>query len=240
MKNFYERHELAFALIWIVIYVNVLSAADSLSAKLGTEKLMTFPAALLMSGALLLWLRRKGLFEKYGLCAPRAGARAFLCYLPLVLLCSCNAWFGLRLNMSGAETALYILSMLLVGFLEELIFRGLLFKAMCRDNIKTAIIVSSLSFGLGHIVNLFNGSGMDLVSNLCQICYAVAAGFMFVTIFHRGGSLIPCIAAHSALNALSAFAVEPDRAGEIFSAAALCAISIGYTMYLNKSLPKTE
>ena len=64
--------------------------------------------------------------------------------------------------------------MLCVGFLEETIFRGLPFTAIAKDNIKSAAIISSVTFGIGHIINLFNGSGMDLVNNLCRIVFAVA------------------------------------------------------------------
>ena len=52
--------------------------------------------------------------------------------------------------------------MLCVGFWEEVIFRGLLFQAIAKDNIKSAVIISCVTFGIGHIINLFNGSGMDL------------------------------------------------------------------------------
>ncbi len=72
------------------------------------------------------------------------------------------------------DALLYVISMCCVGFLEEVIFRGLLFRAMEKENLKRAIIVSSLTFGLGHIVNLFNGSGKDLVSNMIQIVFAVS------------------------------------------------------------------
>ena len=78
---------------------------------------------------------------------------------------------------------------LCVGFLEEVIFRGLLLMSIARKNVKSAIIISSVTFGVGHIINLFNGSGMDLVTNLCQIVFAIAVGFLLVTIFYRGGSL---------------------------------------------------
>lgn len=236
MKKFYDKHELAFAIVWIIVYVNLFSMADNASRALGTEKLITFPVAVLMSLVLLCWLRRHGLFEKYGLCASKAKARQFLYYLPLLLIVSCNAWFGLRLNMSVLESVLYVLTMLCVGFLEEVIFRGLLFRAMCRDGVKAAIIVSSITFGIGHIVNLFNGSGAGLFATLCQVCYAVAAGFMFVIIFYRGGSLLPCIAAHSGINMLSAFGVEAGNKGHVFTALALCIISLGYAVYLNKTL----
>ena len=46
-----------------------------------------------------------------------------------------------------------------------------------RDNVKSAIVISSVTFGIGHIINLFNGSGMELVNNLCQIVFAIAVGF---------------------------------------------------------------
>lgn len=240
MKKLYERHELIFAIVWIVLYVNVFSMADEASRRLGVEKLLTFPAAAIMCIFLFLWLRRHGLMEKYGLCAPKLKARDMLYYLPLLLIVSCNAWFGLTLNMSVPESIFYVLSMLCVGFLEELIFRGFLFKAMSRDGLKSAIIVSSLTFGIGHIVNLFNGSGAELMPTLLQVCYAVAAGYMFVIIFYRSASLIPCILTHSGINMLSAFGAEPGSAGRVFSAAALCVISLGYAVYLNRKIRGTE
>ena len=64
--------------------------------------------------------------------------------------------------------------MINIGFLEEIIFRGFLFKMLEKDNVKTAIIVSSITFGMGHIVNLLNGA--DLVPTLLQVCYALAIG----------------------------------------------------------------
>lgn len=234
MKKLYDKSELGFSLCCIGAYVLCLSLADNVSKALGTEKLLSFPTALAISLLLIFWLRRHGLFEKYGLCRPKADSRRLLYYLPLLIVVSCNTWFGFTLNLSVFESILYVLTMLCVGFIEELIFRGFLFKALCRDGIKTAVIISSLTFGMGHIVNLFNGSGMEFLPNLCQLCYAAAAGFMFVMLFIRSGSLLPCIAAHSALNALSAFAVEPGKTAQIISAAMLCLVSLAYTFFLAK------
>ena len=236
MSRLYSKNPLGFALMWIFIYVGGSSFTEKLSRTVGMEKCITLPFYIVMSLWLLHWLHRGGLFKEYGLCAPRFRAGKMLWYLPLLLLCSCNAWFGLRMNMSAAESCLYVLTMLLVGFLEELIFRGFLFRAMCRDGVKSAIIVSSITFGLGHIINLFNGSGMALGANLLQVCYAIAIGYLFVIIFYKAGSLIPRILTHSFVNALSAFAVQPETGGEIISAALLCIISLSYGIYLNKKL----
>ena len=89
------------------------------------------------------------------------------------------------------------LSMACVGVIEEVIFRGFLFKAMCKDNIKLAVFISSITFGMGHIVNLLNGK--DLIATLLQICYASAIGFLFTIIFYKGKSLLPCIITHGCL-----------------------------------------
>ena len=236
------KNDLRFAILWIIIYVFGSSCADLLSAKIGMEKLLTLPVHAGMSLCLLVWMRRSRRTAEYGLCKPKCSARRFLYYLPLAALASCNLWYGAAMRMSPQEAALYIASMICVGFLEEIIFRGLLFQAMRRDNLRSAIIVSSLTFGIGHILNLFNGSGMELVAGLCQVCYATAFGFLCVLIFYRSGSLLPCIIVHSAVNALSAFsspAAETTRS-TIISSAILCIGTIAYALVLNQTLPKAE
>ena len=163
MQKLYEKSELWFALAWIGVYVAGASIADRLSEQIGVEKCITFPFLAVLSVFVLVWLGRRGLFRKYGLCKGNVKASRFLYYLPLVVLTSCNLWQGVALNLPFTETALYVGSMLCVGFLEELIFRGFLFKAMSKDGLKSAVIVSSLTFGIGHLVNLVNGSGMGLL-----------------------------------------------------------------------------
>ncbi len=234
MDRLYQKSQIWFAVFWIIIYVLGTSVADTVSKTVGIEKSITLVYLLILSAFALFWLGKKGLFARYGLCRPRLRAKKMLYYIPLVILASCNLWFGVTMNFGVTETVLYIGSMLLVGFLEELIFRGFLFEAMRKDGLKAAVIVSSLTFGIGHIVNLFNGSGAELLPNLCQVFYAVAAGFVFVIIFYKTGSLLPCIATHSVLNALSAFAVPLGWGQQIFMAAVLCMIPALYALYLLK------
>ena len=79
---------------------------------------------------------------------------------------------------------------------------------MSKSNIKIAIIVTSITFGIGHIVNLVNGNSVDYVETICQILYAVAIGFLLAAVLYVGESIIPCIITHSMLNALSSFSNE--------------------------------
>ena len=106
---------------------------------------------------------------------------------------------------------------------------------------KKAILISSINFGAGHILNLFNGSGMDLVENLCQVVGAVICGFLFVILFHRGGSLIPCIVAHGLNNAVSIFASQGQSTGTGILLLGIClVIVVAYTLILLKTLPEKE
>lgn len=237
MKKIYDKNELTFALIWIGIYVVLLSVSENVSQTVGIAKAVTAPVCIVLTFIMYLWIRRNDLKKKYGICSFEASVKKYLYFIPLVLLASTNLWWGFHLNLTPVESILYVVSMLCVGFLEEVIFRGFLFKAISKTNVKQAIIISSVTFGLGHIVNLLNGK--DIPETLIQICYAVAIGFLFTIIFYKGKSLWPCIITHSVINSLSAFANESaitiytHLVGCIF----LCVVSIGYALYI---LKKTE
>lgn len=234
MKKLYDKSKLTFSIIWIVTYCLLMSAGDALSDKIGITKAVTLPIAILLSAVLFGFIKRNRLTKEYGLCRSEVSAGKMLFYLPLVIMMGANLFYGLKLNLSSAETVLYILTMLCVGFLEEVIFRGLLFKTMAENGIKPAVIVSSITFGMGHIINLFNGSGAELLPNILQVIYAAAAGFMFVMIYYKTKSLIPCIVAHGIFNALSVFANESALTvtQRIFSCVFLLIISGGYGAYI--------
>ncbi len=204
MRKLYEKNELIFALVWIAIYVVGTSVAEALSETIGVQKLVSAGFHIALTAALFLWVRRNGLTEKYGLFLPRYRLARALFFVPLVLVCLYKVVFSPALRFSAAETALYVVSMLGVGFLEELIFRGFLFRAIEKKNLTRAIIISSVTFGIGHIVNLLNGQ--NLLDTVGQIIFAVFVGFALVTLFHKGKSLVPCIVFHGVFNALSVVA----------------------------------
>ena len=243
MTKLYRKSEITFAILWIVAYVVLSSLADQLSESIGIVKSVTAAVHLAMSLILFFWIRKNGLNSKYGLCRPRVPAGRFLYYLPLVVIASASLWSGIVRRFDPAGTACFVISMCCVGFLEELIFRGLLFRAMEKDSLKTAIVVSAVTFGFGHIVNLFNGSGRSLPATLFQIAFAVLVGFVLVLILCRGGSLIPCILFHSVNNSLSAFEAESrmdPRLEMALNAAMFLVVLGGYLLYLVKAFPKKE
>ena len=180
MKKLYEKNELTFAIVWIVVYCVLQSVGNPLNKVIGIEYAASAVFCILQTIVLFTFIRKNNLQKLYGLCKTPVPAWRFLYYVPLFILASGNLWNGAALNYTPAETVCRIVCMLCVGFLEEVIFRGFLFVAIAKDNIKSAVVISSVTFGIGHIINLFNGSGMNLVNNLCQIVFAVAVGFLLV------------------------------------------------------------
>ena len=123
LKKLYEKSEIWFAVIWIIVYCILSSIGDNLSSNFGILKIITLPILILLSFLLYLFIKNNNLSEKYGLISPQVSSRKMFFYIPLMILITVNLWRGYVFNYSILETILYILSMLFVGFLEEMIFR---------------------------------------------------------------------------------------------------------------------
>ena len=231
MLKLYKQNELIFSIVLIVIYVVGASLCDSLSQTIGLPKSLTLLFFIIFSAFILRFLVKEKLNIKYGLCKTAMHPKKLLYFIPLVLLCALNILTGLSITKTLPVIVLEVLSMLFVGFLEEIIFRGFLFKAMEKDNMQAAVIVSSLTFGIGHIVNLINGA--EIIPTLCQIVGAIGFGFMCVMIFIKSKSLLPCIITHSVFNMLSVFTAETDIMTDIIVSGAMLFITVGYAVYLH-------
>ena len=240
MTKLYKKSEITFVILWIAAYVILSSLADQLSEAIGIIKSVTVVLHIAMSLILFFWIKQNKLDEKYGFCRSAVPAKRFLYYLPLIIIASTAFWDGIKPQYGFPEGLLYFISMCCVGFLEEVIFRGLLFRAMEKDDLRTAILVSALTFGMGHIVNLFNGSGRELTVVLIQIVFAVLVGLVLIWIFYHGKSLVPCIVFHSVNNALKVFAAEGSlstRADMIINLVLIVVVLGGYSFYLVKMFP---
>ena len=242
MNKLYNKSELWFSIVFIIIYIVGASLCDMLSNMVKIDKIFTFLFTFALSLFLFFCIKKNNLLNKYGLCKPKFRAKNFLFYIPLLIIISTNFWFGVKLNYTLINTIFNVLTMLCVGFVEEIIFRGLLFKSLEKDNAKTAIIISSVTFGVGHLVNLLSSGFDNLLPNICQVFYAMAVGFLFVIIFYKGGSLIVCILTHSFVNAFSVFqntqAITPLI--EILISLAIIFIAIIYSLVLIKTLKTKE
>jgi len=230
LKRLFDKEEVWFAIVWIIIYVAGFSNADQISESIGFPKLLTVIVGLILTVILYKFIQKNQLKEYFGLRKINKSYGNYLYFIPLIIISSVNFWNGVTIQTTVMEMIFYILSMCFVGILEEIIFRGFLFKGMCKSNVKMAIIVSSLTFGMGHIVNLLLGA--PVIDTVLQLIYASAIGFCFTVIFYVSGSIYPCIISHIVVNTTSVFAITPDTGKHIMITAIQTILSVGYGGYL--------
>ncbi len=233
MKKTLEKHELKITIFMIVIYLVLNSICVN---NFGDKHYITTICNILLSLSIIIFILKNKLVSYYKL-AKFPKLKPFLYFIPLLILMSVNLWTGININNSITEIIFFIISMICVGFLEEIIFRGFLFQMMSKDSLHQAILVTSLTFGIGHVLNLLNGA--EFIPTIIQIIYAVSTGYMFAIILVKGNSLWPCIITHSVVNSLSIFSID-NTVSLYIAPIILTIVPILYSIYLNKSIKEKE
>ena len=226
MNKIFKKHETLFCMLLIFIYILVNSICINNFGVYDYRSLIVNTIFSLCLVGLIVKLNR---VKYYGLISVK-NIKRYLYFIPLIVIISVNLWSGININNTKSEILFYILNMFNIGFIEEIIFRGFLFKMMEKDNVRIAIIVSSVTFGIGHIINLLNGS--EFVSTMFQIISAISIGYLFVIIFYKSKSLMPCIITHSLFNAFSVFYIESSLS--IFINLFLIIFPFVYAKYINR------
>lgn len=78
----------------------------------------------------------------------------------------------------------------LPGFIEELLYRGIIYSAFRKRSVLTGIVVSALTFGFMHM-------------NFNQMMYAVYLGILFALLVEATGSLVSSMVLHMVFNAFN-------------------------------------
>ena len=231
MKKLYEKSELWFAILWIILYCVVVG---TVRGNFGDESIIMTAVLAVFAVGIFAFVKINRLEEKYGLCKWKGNAKDYWFFIPMFILMTGNLWNGFGMGYGGMAQVFAVISMLFVGFTEEMIFRGFLFRALLKkDPTPVAIAISAVTFGIGHIVNLFTGQAS--VETVIQIFFAIVMGFIFTFVFYKSGSLVMCIIVHGVNNAFSTFSApdENEMWSYIFMGATIV-VSIIYCFYLSR------
>lgn len=114
------------------------------------------------------------------------------------------AWWDV---MPGRDHALFFfLFAMLVGFVEEAYFRGLMLRPLLMRGPWFAVIVSSIMFGGLHLLHLIEGQ--NLTATLLQVALATTKGFLFAAVALRIQSILPLIVIHGLTDFLGFLALN--------------------------------
>ncbi|MXO59234.1 CPBP family intramembrane metalloprotease [Altererythrobacter salegens] len=116
-------------------------------------------------------------------------------WFPVLVLLAISSLAAVT-GFPGGRAALFILlNTMLVGFSEEVMFRGVLFRALLENvRVWTAIVVTTVLFGGIHVLNGVNTGEWGMAS--LQAVAAGMSGLIFIAIVIRTGSIWPAIIYH--------------------------------------------
>ncbi|MCR4760425.1 MAG: CPBP family intramembrane metalloprotease [Oscillospiraceae bacterium] len=230
MKKLFEKKPVLFAVIWIVIYVVGFGSAGIQTENAALNYALQTAAGLIICGVLLGFIRKNGLAEHFGLCRFRGEPKRFLYLLPPLLAAAVNIWsgFGMR-EQTAAANLLGVLAIGVLGpFLEELILRSILFRAVARTNTRRGFWIAALSFGIGHLVNIAYGASVP--DTLIQVGFACCFGICAGALLYTGKSLLPGVLLHIMHNSLGFIGATEKE--QVWYYLPVCVIDLAYGAYL--------
>ncbi len=177
------------------------------------------------------------LFSSWSETGFRQGVTAkglLVCLVPvgLLLLIFGTALPSTLSKASASIIVLAVVTVILVGFTEEGLFRGLLLRILLPKGIWPAIIVSSLLFGCIHLTNVLSGFSITYI--LGQIIGAFGLGVLFSAVRLRTGSIWPSLLMHAFydINGIILITTDPKRVQGINLSTSLAVNSVLALIFL--------
>ena len=208
----------AIIIMLVGTFLTEIHLEDNLLSGMNYQKASYLTGILEQGGVgilLIFLLKGLGLLKQGGFTKPREWKQLWVNWL-LLVYCLLNMDFSvfdgtnpIRWNEPGLPV-LFVLLFISVGFVEEVLFRGVMLPLMLRKwgnsrkGIYWTVIFSSAVFGLVHLFNLMMGR-RTLMGTIPQIVYAIFFGVYFAACFLRNNSIWPVIFTHALFDACGNF-----------------------------------
>ncbi|WP_066069308.1 CPBP family intramembrane glutamic endopeptidase [Neobacillus soli] len=201
MKQFLYRHGLVLFLVVMlgrgIIGMLTVKGIQIINPGLSVQKDLGWLVMLLYAACAFLAVKWVRIDKEIGLIKP--AAKEWIVWLP-VLVIPLTLGLHLGFNTTWGHVPLLMIAALGVSINEEILFRGILLRAMLPFGKAVAIIVPSLLFGASHLGNIFIGG--DVTFALFQFAWTFIAGMALTAMRLQNKSLLPAIGFHFILDAV--------------------------------------
>ena len=190
---FAKRHPYWFVVILEIVVIFVYLIAGTTAHFLNLANLGLYGIANLgltiIAIALLTWM---GWWKVIGFRSPNKRGDLLYFLVPFVPM-FINFIPGVEITSLWHLIEILVIA-LMVGFVEEVFFRGLMLNAIKAHGLWKAAVITALLFGITHSLNALTGKSM--LDDAAQIFYTVAIGFAFAALVLQKGILWPLVVAH--------------------------------------------
>lgn len=145
---------------------------------------------------------------------------------------------GLNEKFSPLYVVFQLAFAVVVGFTEETVFRGLIFRTLRYRGLGYALSWSSFLFGVGHFATILGGA--DPLYAFIQVIFASLIGLFFALLVVKTRSLWIPIALHAAHNFTEYMRAELPFKEEALFGGIACALLLLGSFILWKSLSEDD
>ncbi len=231
------RHPILFSLMFGILLTLLVSIASAVATilELGDRGIMLAQgcAFLIMAIIVTVYMNKKDrAMASFGFIKPdlRKG-KATLYYIPLLIIAVVQPIMGgFNLELSLKDVLIVIVFSLLVGYTEESVFRGIIRERLQFKGTVFYIVFSSLFFGILHMANALNGTG--IIHILLQVINALLIGFILALLIETTGNIIPLIAFHFLFDTLAQLTSNAIVDQEVLAVSILNVLYLLYGAYL--------
>jgi uncharacterized protein len=202
MKKFLYRHSLILFLLVMfgrgIIGMLTVKGFQLVDPSLTIQKDLGWVIMVIYATCAFLAVKWVKIDKEIGLTMPTS-AKEWYVWIPTLVI-PLTLVYLLGFNSTWGHIPFLLIAAVGVAVNEEILFRGILLRAILPFGTAVAIIVPSLLFGAAHLGNIFVGG--DITYALFQFAWASFAGMALTTMVLANKSLLPAIAFHFVLDAV--------------------------------------
>lgn len=213
-------------LLFILFLAGMVSVVGNIDSKL--TFLIGF---LVLSLTLIIFISKNNNWVYYGFYSfKKINIDNNYIFIPLLILALMPLFAGFSSDLT-LRKILYLMSyMVLVAFVEEIIFRGIILKILLKKGLMKAIFGSSILFSLSHLLNTLQVN--NLFSIMSQTIYALIIGIILAMIVIKTNNIIIAIIFHYLNNIMTSLNPEVESLLSSSISAIMFIIAIIYIIYL--------
>jgi membrane protease YdiL (CAAX protease family) len=170
-----------------------------------------FPVNLVLSVAAVLVLRRTHSWDQVFLGRPTDGVLSVRMYAPLGVVLVITAVASIAtsgITVSSVPNLIYLLLLSLsVGFIEELLFRGVIIRAWLKKGVYVAVGVSTALFGVAHLMQLMGGQ--SAFGTVLQVLFSLVLGLALALVVVKTWSIWGVILFHALFDFVQLVSTSP-------------------------------
>jgi|LSQX01.1.fsa_nt_gb membrane protease YdiL (CAAX protease family) len=132
--------------------------------------------------------------DEHSLIKKKASKKALIPLLPVIVFSFSPYLYGFK-NFDIEDVLVTALICILIGIIEELSLRGVVYSALQPYGTSYAVVLSSAVFGLVHLPNMLYNN--DIEGTLYQVFFAFGFGLVMAVTRYRTGLLLPQLLVHA-------------------------------------------